>query len=883
MFNPEKSILKWRKSLYRNPGLEDGMIEELESHLREEIERLIGQGLDAKSAFERASREIGPPPSIAREYRKTDARFLAPAELDNPRRFSPALAVNEFKLGLRRMRRHRGYALINIAGLAAGIACCLFILLYIQFQLSFDHHYPGVDRIFIIGNDVRTENGRSLSPGGMPLIAPTLQERFPQLEAVGRFNQGWIDQVSRGEKVFKEEALWTADTGLLEVLSIPFIQGDRRTALDNPNTAVITEDMADKYFGRDNPMGQILKIGEKEYEITGVVRNPPANTDFPYKIIMSWKTVENEEHWSGWNILMGATACLVRLRPDGDPDRFEAAIRDLPREFCARDMEEKGMDARLFLLNIRDIHRKTFGGPKLTPSSAMVYVWIFSAVGMLILLIAGMNYMNLATARSAGRAAEVGMRKVVGAGRRQLIRQFLGESFFTTAIAMALALVLVQIFLPAFNRLAQTEFTSGNLIRPAFLLGLTGMLLIVGAGAGSYPAFVLSSFPPLAALRRRWGSGSRGKVMRQTLVISQFTISIALIIASLIIARQIRFMKNQPLGFDKDRKLVIQLKGWRMITENYEAVKSEFLRHPAVLNATASSGTPGTMINRTWVYPPGRENTEGAAFRSLRCDHDFTRVYGLELAAGRPFDKTIASDTLEAFLLNETGARAFGWSPEEAVGEHLWTQNIPVVGVVKDYHWWGLQRRIEPMIMRVVPELFRSLTLTVDTAGLPETLGFLEKTYARLFPGDLFEYAFLDGNFDRQYRTEARIGHIFRIFTILGIFIACLGLFGLASFITEQRTKEIGIRKVLGASTPGLVLLLSREFTKWVLAANLIAWPLAYYAGRHWLRNFAYRASIGPELFVFAGLLTLAVALASVLYQALRSAASDPVECLRYE
>jgi putative ABC transport system permease protein len=361
-------------------------------------------------------------------------------------------------------------------------------------------------------------------------------------------------------------------------------------------------------------------------------------------------------------------------------------------------------------------------------------------------------------------------------------------------------------------------------------------------------------------------------------------ISIALIISTLIIYRQILYMKNQPLGFDKKQKLVITLRNWEMITDKYETVKNEFLQHPAVLNATASSGVPGSMINRTWIFPFGEQDTKGQAFRSLRCDHDFTEVYGLMLVAGRPFNKEIQTDIHEAFILNESGARAFGWStPEEALGKELWDRRYPVIGVVKDFHWWGLQRQIEPMIMRVVPSLFRSITLTVNTADMQSTLGFLNKKYEELFPGDLFEYFFVDSNFDIQYRSEERLSRIFQIFTFLGIFIACLGLFGLASFIAEQRTKEIGIRRVLGATVSQVMVLLSKEFTKWVLVANMIAWPLAYLAARKWLQNFAYRMTLGVEIFIFAAALALVIALCTVGYQAIKAAVANPSESLRYE
>jgi putative ABC transport system permease protein len=495
-----------------------------------------------------------------------------------------------------------------------------------------------------------------------------------------------------------------------------------------------------------------------------------------------------------------------------------------------------------------------------------------------------MNYMNLATARSANRATEVGMRKVVGANKRQIVRQFLGESLLLVSIALVIAIALVQIFLPQFNKLALTQFTSQSLSHPTIIAGVILLLLFVSLGAGGYPAFFLSAFKPISILRGTLKSGSKGAFMRKVLVVGQFMISITLIICSLIIYRQIMYMKNQPLGFDKEQKLVITLKDWRMMTDRYEIVKNEFLKYPAVLNASASSGVPGSMINRTWVFPFGEQDSNGHAFRSLRCDHDFTEVYGLEFVAGRPFNKKIQSDTHKAFILNESGVKAFGWnSPEEALGKELWDRHFPVIGVVKDYHWWGLQREIEPMIMRVVPDLFRSITLTVNTAEMQRTLTFLEKKYTELFPGDLFEFFFVDTNFDIQYRSEERLNRIFQSFTILGIFIACLGLLGLASFIAEQRTKEIGIRRVLGATVSQVIVLLSKEFTKWVLIANLISWPLAYFAAQKWLQNFAYRMTVKVEIFIFAAILTLIIALCTVGYQALKAAIADPVDSLRYE
>lgn len=886
MFELEKEVKKWRKSLLQSEAMEDGYVAELESHIRDEFDRLKESGLSEREAFEKAIALIGPSDPIGAEYLKTDIRDIPGQALWTPSRFLPALFWNYLKVTLRKIRHNKAYSIINIAGLATGIACCLFILLYVLFELSFDNFHKDADRIYIVGQDRRSEAGRELVGGNFPLLAPTLKDRYPQVEAAGRLNQGWIIQVRYEDKVFKEEALWDADPGLFEVLSIPFIQGNPKTALERPNTAVMSKFYAEKYFGEEDPLGKTITIGEKEYEVTGIVQDSPANTDFSYKIIKSWKTIEMEEedHWRTWNPGIAATACLIKLREGVNAGDFEDQIQKIPYEFCGEDLEKNGLDYRFFLLSLKKSHRVILSGDQVKPSPSLIYVAIFSAVGLLILLIACMNYMNLATARSANRATEVGMRKVVGAHRRQIIRQFLGESLLIVSIAVVIALVLVQIFLPQFNKLALTQFASRSLLQPRIAMGGVLLLIFVSLAAGSYPAFVLSAFKPITVLRGTLMSGSKGAAMRKILVVGQFSISIALIISTLVIYRQILYMKNQPLGFDKDQKIVINLRNWEMITDSYETVKNEFLQHPAVLNATASSGVPGSMINRTWVFPFGEQDTKGQAFRSLRCDHDFTKVYGLEFVAGRPFDKKIQSDTYEAFILNESGVKAFGWkSPQEALGKELWDRRYPVIGVVKDYHWWGLQRAIEPMIMRVVPDLFRSITLTVKTADMRSTLAFLEQKYAELFPGDLFEYFFVDTNFNAQYRSEERLSRIFQIFTVLGIFIACLGLFGLASFIAAQRTKEIGIRRVLGATVSQVIVLLSKEFTKWVLVANLIAWPLAYYAARKWLQNFAYKMRIGMDIFILASILALTIALCTVGYQAIKAAVANPADSLRYE
>lgn len=790
---------------------------------------------------------------------------------------------NYLTIAKRNLVKHKGFSLINILGLAVGLACCIFIFLYVQFQMSYDDYHQGIDRTFIVGLDSQGEGGQSRSLGNMAMTIPTLRERYPQVEAAVRLNEGWIIQVSAGDLVFKEQELWHADPDIFQILSIPFEKGDPRTALDRPNTVVMTNQMACKYFNEIDPLGKTLTIGDTEYEVTGIVKDSPLNTVYNYKMIMSWATIQDDEHYSQWGAGIRATHCMIRLKEGIDRSEFEDDIREIPHEYLAEELEKMGATYRYFLFPLRDIHFTSFAGGVEKPSPHQTYAAVFSIVGILILLIACMNFMNLATARSAKRAAEVGMRKVVGAQRRHIIGQFLGESFFIVMLSFMLSLVLVNILIPVFNDIAGTDFSSMKLVQPVSLGIFFILLVVVALLAGSYPAFVLSSFRPIAVLRSTLSANGRGRWLRRVLVVSQFGISIALLIATLTVHRQVHFMKNQPLGFDKEQKIVITTKTWRMLTESYEMVKSEFLRHPSVLNATAASGVPGSMINRTYYFPQGKQAEMGMAFRSLRSDHDFLKVYGVGLLAGRHFDKTISTDTYSAVIINETGAKAWGWRPEEVIGQRLGDGSRVIVGVVKDFHWWGLQRDIEPLVVRVVPDLFRAITLTVKTENLSETMAFLKEKYQELFPGDVFDTFFVDANFDLQYRSEERLGRVFQIFTVLGCFIACLGLFGMASFIAEQRIKEIGIRKVLGAPANSILLLLSASFIKWVIVANIIAWPAAYFAGEAWLRNFAYRSDLGWEVFVVSTLLAIVIALSTVSFQAIRAASANPVDALKYE
>jgi putative ABC transport system permease protein len=496
--------------------------------------------------------------------------------------------------------------------------------------------------------------------------------------------------------------------------------------------------------------------------------------------------------------------------------------------------------------------------------------------------------MNLSTARAASRAKEVGLRKVVGAQRLQLIGQFLGESLLVALLSLGLALVIARFAIPLLSNLTGIPLSFDAFLNPVVLFSLVGGAIIVGLAAGLYPAFVLSAFRPAVTLKGTFSSGSRGLALRTVLVVVQFAISVVLIIGTLTMYKQFNFMKNQYLGFEKEQKLILPLRGGIDIHENYETTKDMFSKHSSITDVTVSSSVPGRAVSNFSIKLVGEEDDKSQSMFHLYFDHDFIPDYGIEMAAGRAFQKGMSTDIKGAFLINEAAVKAFGWSsPEEALGKRLltgWGGRVnPVIGVTKNFHYRGLQTEVEPLVMEFTPEAFDHITLSLEITNLKESLAFVESQWKALFPGNPFESFFLDADFDQQYRADEQVGSIFGIFTFLGLFIACLGLLGLASFMAQSRIKEIGIRKILGASVAGIVFMLSKQFTKWVLLANIIAWPVAYFAMHSWLQGFTYRINIGILTFVLSAMMVLLIALLTVGYQAIRAAVANPADTLRYE
>jgi len=806
-------------------------------------------------------------------------------------RWSVIMLHNYIRTAFRNLFRHKGYSLINIAGLAAGVACCLFILLYVEQELSYDSYHKDADRIYRIANEQKTSNGFRYYSAILPVLGSAVREKLPQVESLARLTTSEEQTVKYGQKSYYEDRLAFTDPGIFDIFTISFIRGTRNDALKRPFTVIITEQIAGKYFGAEDPVGKILKIGVHDAEVTGVIEDSPENTHYKFGILGTINTLEtihsNDERdrYHAWTTGNHNAHTYVKLAAGADPGLFIQQVNNLAYENLTDELAAYGYTHHYFLQPLRSIHlHSNLRGEAEAPGNPQ-YVYVFSAVGFLILLIACINFMNLATARSATRAAEVGMRKVVGAHRRQLVFQFMTESFLISMIAVAAALTFIALTLPLFNEFAGTQFHIAGFLRRELLAGLAAIAVFTGLTAGSYPAFFLSAFRPSAILKGAFTAKSGSAVMRKLLVVIQFTISIILITGTLIIFNQITYMKNRSLGFSKEQKLVISLPRASMVRDDYETIKTELLGHASITGATASSSVPGRRTFYWRMWPPGERDTESQPINFMNIDYDFIREFDIGLVAGRTFDRAMGTDlAAPGFVINEAAVTAFGWeTPENALDKELNENRTPIIGVVRNFHFKGLQNDVEPIGMSVWSDHFMYITLSVNTGNLDGVIKYTRDVYHRFFPDDLFDYFFLDTDFNRQYRFEEHVSRLFSVFTFLGIFIAALGLFGLASFIAQQRTKEIGILKVFGATVISIVLLLTKEFVKWIVIAAVIAWPVSYFVMNSWLQNFAFRASPGWTPFVLAAVSALIIALVSVSYQTIRAAAANPVDSLRYE
>jgi len=797
------------------------------------------------------------------------------------------------KLAWRNLNRHRGYSLINVFGLAVGLACCLMIALYVRDELSFDRFHTHGNRIYRVlysvrhGEDLPAPAPNEFRAWGSAPVGPALEADFPEVIRSVRFSGRHYVLMARDDRIFQEENYFFVDESVFEVFSFPLKRGNPKTALFEPYSVVLSESAAKRYFGDEDPMGQTMLFqNESPLTVTGILFDPPDNSHIDFDILISIRTAQDrwvdDFKFTSWGYVDFFTYVLL---PEDYP--VEQLEEKMPA-FIERYVElESTTSFNIKFESIRNAYFSPVSGFLPGPSGQKQNLYIFSLIALFILIIACINFMNLSTARSLERAREVGVRKAVGAGRGSLIRQFLMESIILSLIAMVLALLLVELSMPVFRQLSG-KVLSDRVLHDPLLLGFGFVCaLLVGLLAGSYPAFVLARFVPVNVLKGSILSSPASMLIRKGLVVFQFAISAALIAGTVIVYSQLRYMQNQHLGFNKEQMLLIDFGGDREVRWQIETIKEEMATHPDVLSVSATRSVPGSY------FPQAGNQIENIAgemesnsFDIFEVDYDFIPHFGLEMAAGRPYRRDFPTDLQEALVINESAARTLGYaSANDAIGRQFlqWGREGQIIGVVRDFNYVSLHRPIEPLTLSLNPGQARFFALRLNTENFTDTMAEIERIWRRLAPHRPFLYSFLDEAFDRQYRSEVQFGRLFRVFAGLAVIIACLGLFGLVSYSTSQRTKEIGVRKVMGASITNIFILLSKDFVRLVLIAFVIACPVIYLVMNQWLDGFAYQTHVGAGIYISVGGLVLLISLFTVSYQAIKSASANPVDTLRYE
>jgi len=802
---------------------------------------------------------------------------------------------NYITTALRNVFKNKGFSLINVTGLAIGMAACLLIFLFVQDELSYDAYHEKADQIYRIAVDYKLRSQEFEVATVGPVVAETMISLYPEVEDAVRFRDPGDLIIQYGDISFRESAAVFTDPSFFNVFSIPLIAGDQKTALAEPHSLVLSRKMAEKYFRNDNPLGKTLKVGNRDdYKVTGVIEKIPDNTHFHYDFLLSMASLD-ESRVPSWLTLNFQTYLL--LKPGSDTKVLESKFSELVTKYVGGEIEKiTGISAKLafgsgqfrfqfYLQPLRDIHLHSDLLAELEANSDIKYVYIFSAIALFILIIASINFMNLSTARSAGRAKEVGVRKVLGSQRIQLIRQFLAEAVFFSFFSMILAFFLVSLFLSTFNHLSGKSLSISSLGSLFFIGMILLIAILTGILSGVYPAFFLSAFQPVKVLKGELQRGVRSGPLRNSLVVFQFTATIILIIGTLSVYRQLQFIQNRKLGFEKEHVLILD--NANLLRDQSQAFKGEVLTHPEYLSATVTGYLPiPSSRNATTVFPEG-DVRSSSTVQFWTVDYDYIKTLGMTIARGRDFSREYSTDT-SSVIINQRAAREFGW--EDSIGKKISLPTstkgdfitLHVIGVVEDFHYESLRDNIAPLILRLGEDRGH-ISFRIRTENMNKTITLLKRKWNEFLPIQPFDYYFMDDRFDTMYRSERRIGEVLGVFAFLAVIIGCLGLFGLASFTSERRTKEIGIRKVLGASIPNIMKLLLREFFILVVIANIISWPIAYFVINRWLKGFAYRAPLSIWIFLASGCSAILIALLTVSYQAVKSAVTNPVDSLRYE
>ena len=797
---------------------------------------------------------------------------------------------NYIKLAFRNIMKYKFFSAINIMGMSIGIAACLVILLYVVDELSYDRFHANADRIYQVGLHGKIGGQDILVANTCPPMAETLVTEVPGVEQATRIASFWGAPILKyGDKAFTEEKIFHADSNFFSFFSYRLLEGDAGTALLEPNSVVLTKSIATKYFENENAIGKLIAIGgDHTYKITGVTDDPPLNSHFIFKVLLSSPSVEQLER-NEW--LNNFLYTYFILDENTSLASVEEKFNDLVIKYVGpeverfmgvsiKQLEEQGGAYGYFTTALTDIHLRPRTRDGLEPAGNIMYVYFFGGIGIFIILIACINFMNLSTARSAGRAKEVGLRKTLGSLRGQMVRQFLAESILYSFIAVLLALVLCYFILPQFNLLSGKQLGMTVFGDPVLIASIIALIIFVGVVAGSYPAFYLTSFSAVEVLKGKIRAGMRSKGVRSTLVVFQFALSIFLIIFTGIVYQQINYMQQRNLGIDKRNVLVLPNAG--RLGEHRNAFKNALGQQTGIVKSSYTNNSFPGVNSTTVVKSAGSEQDHLIGI--YYADFDHQDVLKFELKAGRYFSRDFPSDS-SAVLLNEAAVQEFGFAnplEEEIIfSDDGKPEKLRIIGVYKDFNFESLKSKIRPLAIRLTNESYQ---LMIRYSGNPlQAVSTVEKIWKQTVPGEPFDYNFLDENFDELFRSEQRMGQLFTVFSGLAIFIACLGLFALAAFMAEQRTKEIGIRKVMGASTTGLTLMLSREFTKLVIISFVPAAVAAWFVVDSWLSGFAYRVDVNPWIFVASGLIATAIAWFTVSFQSIKAAASNPVNSLRYE
>jgi putative ABC transport system permease protein len=807
--------------------------------------------------------------------------------------------ANYIKSALRNIFRHKTYVIINILGLAVGFACSLLIFLFVIHELSFDkfnERYDRIYRLYLVG-----KFGESEFKGAWT-AAPTAKafvDEFPEVETAVRM-QRWDESLIRiGDRKFTESKIALADSGFFSVFSLDLLQGDPAKALSQPNSVVLTQSQTKKYFDNEDVMGRHLRIGNDTnlYTITGIMEDVPENSHLEFNILISFLT-HPRAHDDFW--LSNSFATYVLLRENASIETVESKIPHIIEKYVGPQVEkvlgmdlqaftDAGNDYGIFMQPLSDIHLNPSIDADAKRPSDRKYIYVFSAIAFLILIIAAINYMNLSTARSAKRSREVGLRKVVGSTKGMLVRQFILESVLLTLISTGIAIVLVELLLPLFNNMLQTNLRIGYFSRWYVIPGLLILTLLVGFISGSYPAWFLASFAPVKVLYGKLKVGLSNTVVRSTLVVFQFLFSIALILSSLVIYKQIRYMLDKDMGFDKEQLMVIRRADG--LTHKIQPFKDELKKIPDVVSVANSTAVPGYPNNNNGFQIEGRSAEQTFLLNVNWIDYDYLNTYNIKLLEGREFKRDFPSDSI-GMILNEEAVRRFGLNdpfntrfiqPGATVEQRVY---MNVLGIVKDFHFQSLQNEILPHVFILKPDKWDwagYLTIRVGKDNMSKTISKIEKVWSEFTGGEPFQYFFLDQEFEKFYKEEKRTAKIALAFSVLSILIACLGLFGLTSFATEQRAREISLRKVMGSTEGGIILLFTREVSVLIAISTLPAWLLSYFFLKKWLQNFSYHISLGPLEFIVSLVIVMVIALVTVSYRTYRAARMNPAEVLKYE